>query len=542
VPGLDLANSGTPGQTTGVFTRGTNTNHTIVTLDGRRLPFDFAGAYDLTNLTLDNVERIEVLRGPSSSVYGGNALGGVINLVSKSGKGLERPTADVSFEGGSYGYRKEGVSAAGAEKSLDYSLQASRTDTDNQRPNNAYRNTSAGGKVGWQAAPELYVDMAFRYALSDAGVPGPVTKPMPTSHFLKETWSVSPGLTWKTTDDWSQQVFFSHNQQRSVATRSTSVFEPNLRAQVDSDQVDYQSDFQVLPLLKITAGGSLEDYRVSRFNNVTNLQDIDSSETRLAGFVQTQWEPLENWNWTGNVRVDHNSDFGDAATFRLGQSYRVPVTQTLVHASYGTAFAPPAPQNTAIAYFGNPDVGAEKSKGYEAGIEQPFWNNRAKVGATWFHNDLNNLIDFDLNTFSLRNIGRAMTEGVETFGEVSPIPELTLKGGYTYLTAMNEITHERLVRRPRHKFTADAVYHPLPSITLTSGVQWVVGREDYDPVSYLQADSEDYTLVRFTAAWEAKKWLQIFGRVENALGEHYAEVSGYPALDTALSAGFKLTY
>jgi vitamin B12 transporter len=542
VPGLDLATPGTAGQVTGVFTRGTNSNQTIVTLDGRRLPFDLAGTYDLTNLTLDNVERIEVLRGPSSSVYGSNALGGVINLISKNGRDLAKPTASVLFEGGSFGTYREAMSAAGAEKGIDYSVEGSRVDTDNQRPNSQYRNTTANGKVGWQAAPGLYFDTTFRYALSDAGSPNVITKPDPEASFLKETWSLSPGVTWKTADDWTQKLFYAHTQQRSVSDHVTALFETNYRSQVNSDQVDYQSEIDVLSNLKLTVGGSFEDYRITRFNDDLGVRDVSQAETRLGGFVQTQWEALKNWNWTANVRFDHHSDFGNFVTFRVGQAYRIPGVETLLRANYGTAFAPPSPQDTAAAFFGDPHASVQKSKGYELGLEQPLLKGRLVVGSTWFHNNIRNLPDFDLNTFTLTYIGRAMTEGVENYVEITPLDALKLKFGYTYLTAEDTVNHLRLVRRPRHHLNADASWQPVSAVTLTGGLQWVVAREDYYPAQNNPADVEDYTRVRFTAAWDVKKWLQIFGRVENVLGEKYAEAYGFPALDAAVYAGFKLTY
>ncbi|MDD5261183.1 MAG: TonB-dependent receptor [Methylacidiphilales bacterium] len=558
VPGVAVAQSGTPGQVTGLFIRGTKTESTQVIIDGRRIPFNLAGSFGVENLALDDVERIEVVRGPLSSVQGGPAIGGVINIITRSGKGLDKPEFTGGFEAGSFQTFHELASARGACGPFDYSVQAGRLDTDNERPNNQYRLTNVTTKEGYQINDQLYADLLFFYNLADVGTPNSVSDPEPIASLLRETWMISPGLDYKTTDWWEQKVYYSHSQQRQVASdfkQAANFFPPpatlnfgqDNRVQVDTDQVDYQSDFQIAQPWKLSAGFSMTDARYYRKIDVPNefnfpatpagTTDVQNNLTNSAGFLQSQWEIVHDLNVTSSIRLDHESDFGDYITWRTGGSYRVPVTRSLVHASYGTAFSPPTPQDTALAFGGNPMLTPELSKGYDAGIEQPFWDNRIKASATYFHNDISNLIIFD-SMFTLHNIGQARTQGGEFGLSVSPIQELTLSANYTYLDAWDLSNNQPLARRPRNQMSFNVIGKPCSAVVLNLGGLWVADRTDgFNPTPI-----EDYFVMRFAASYKVNPHLEVFGRIENLLNESYEEVRGFPALGQAAYAGFKLTY
>ncbi len=551
VPGVAVAQTGTPGQVTGLFIRGTKTENTQIVIDGRRIPFNLAGSFGLEGLSLDDVERIEVVRGPLSSVQGGPAIGGVVNIITRSGKGLDKPELTGGFEAGSFQTFHEMASARGACGPFDYSVQAGRLDTDNERINDQYRLTNVTTKEGYQINDQLYADLLFFYNLSDAGSPNSVSDPELIASLLTETWMISPGLDYKTTDWWEQKAYYSHSQQRQEAADFKKSFGSdygqNNRIQVDTDQVDYQSDFQIAKPWKLSAGFSMTNARYYRFIDVPNefnfpvtlagTKDIENSLTNSAGFLQSQWEIVPDLNVTSSIRLDHESDYGNYITWRTGGSYRTPCTQSLLHASYGTAFSPPTPQDTALAFGGNPMLTPELSKGYDAGIEQPFWDNRIKASATYFHNDISNLIIFD-SMFTLHNIGQARTQGGEFGLSISPIQELTLSANYTYLDAWDLSNNQPLARRPRNQLSFNVIGKPCPAIVLNLGGLWVADRTDgFNPTPI-----EDYFVMRFAASYKVNPHLEVFGRIENLLNESYEEVRGFPALGQAAYAGFKLTY
>lgn len=541
VPGVSLAANGTPGQTVGVFIRGTKTSDALVLIDGRRLPFNLAGSYNLGNLTLDNVERIEVARGPLSSVQGGSSSGGVIHIITRGGRGLEKPEHEFTFEAGSYNTFREIAASRGAFGPFDYSVEASRFDSEFQRRNNETRLTNLIAKPGVQITRDLYADLLFTYNLADIGTPGNRFTNDPNDNLLRETWLISPRVEWDVTDWWTQSVVYSHAQQRQAATGFTGFFNPSNRIQIDTDQIEVQGTFRPFDTWTLTAGGSVVDTRYYRVNNTAGgIVDVENNITTSALFLGSQWDILENWRLDGSLRFDHNSDFGNPVTWRIGTLYQVPTLDTRIRAAYGTAFSPPNPQDIAPVFFGNPALAPERTEGYEAGLEQPLWNERVTIGATYFRNRSNNQIIFNPITFRIENIGVATSEGWEITLRARPHDTVDLSFNYTNTNALNRSNRTRLVRRPMHEVDANITWRPIPAVSLTGGLSWVADREDF--IGFTQGAMEDYFVCRLAATWDVHEHIQLFGRIENLTGDEYEETFGFPALDTGLYAGVKARF
>src|SRR5436190_7930161 len=206
VPGLSVVQTGTAGQLTSVFTRGLRSEHTQVLLDGIPINQGLQGAFNFADLTIDDIDRIEVVRGPQSTLYGPRALAGVIQIFTKQGTGT--PGAMIAAEGGSYDTFREWGQSDGEIGNFDYSIGASRLDTDNARPNNNYRNTAAIADVGWSPNPALSgtgsaaaseqfrIGSLFMYSVSDIGLPNTIFDPRPIDHFLTERWLIGPHIDW----------------------------------------------------------------------------------------------------------------------------------------------------------------------------------------------------------------------------------------------------------------------------------------------------------------------------------------------------------
>src|SRR5436305_8444251 len=184
VPGLSVVQTGTAGQLTSVFTRGLRSEHTQVLLDGIPINQGLQGAFNFADLTVDDIDRIEVVRGPQSTLYGPRALAGVIQLFTRRGDGP--PGVTISAEGGSYGTFREAIESDGSIGQFDYSFGASRIDTDNARPNNQYRNTAVVTDVGWTPAKDFRVSTLFTYSLSDTANPNSIFTPRPLDNFFTE--------------------------------------------------------------------------------------------------------------------------------------------------------------------------------------------------------------------------------------------------------------------------------------------------------------------------------------------------------------------
>src|SRR5216117_3234097 len=181
VPGLAVVQTGTAGQLTSVFIRGLRSEHTQVLLDGIPINQGLQGAFNFADLTTDDIDRIEVVRGPQSTLYGPRALAGVIQIFTKQGEGT--PAITLSSEGGSYDTFREALESEGKIDNFVYSIGASRLDTDNARPNNNYRNTAAIADIGWSPNDQLRIGSLFTYSVSDTGNPNTIFDPRPIDHF-----------------------------------------------------------------------------------------------------------------------------------------------------------------------------------------------------------------------------------------------------------------------------------------------------------------------------------------------------------------------
>ena len=204
VPGLSVVQTGTAGQLTSVFTRGLPSEHTQVLLDGIPINQGLAGQFDFANLTTDNIDRIEVVRGPQSTIYGPRALAGVIQIFTNKAK--ERRESPFSAEGGSYDTFRESLESDGKIGQFDYSIGASRLDTDNARPNNQYRNTAGIADVGWSPNEQVRIGSLFTYSNSDTGNPNTIFDPRPVDNFLTEKWLIAPHIDLRADDWWEHKL------------------------------------------------------------------------------------------------------------------------------------------------------------------------------------------------------------------------------------------------------------------------------------------------------------------------------------------------
>jgi len=548
VPGLVIADRGTAGSVNGIFLRGTNSDQTLVVIDGRPMPANLAGLYNIETMSLDNVERIEVLRGPAASLYGGKTLGGVINIITRSGRGMTKPETTLMWEGGSFGTSRESLGTRGASGIYDWTLDLSRTDTQGYRLNSQMQLNNAAGKFGVQLADTLRFDLDLRYYNADVGVPNNAATNDPDDHVLSEYWSLSPRLVWETTDRWQQTLTYQFGNFRQAAT-NFNFGGGNNRITSRNHFWEYQSVFKATDKWTITAGAWLQDIGYSRYNDDTpgifnpggKSYDVDQAETNWAVYLQSQAEILPGWNVTGGIRRDTYSDFTDATTWRTGTSWRMPWTQTVLHANYGTAFGPASPQNREAALFGDPTfIKPEQSKGVEVGIQQPFANNKASVSLTYFRNSIRNLIVFDPTLFVLQQINQARTQGLETAFQWNPCDNFGFNAQYTYLDADDLTAGTRLIRRPRHTLSGDVWVKPLTKLRIGFGALYIIDRED--GFGSAQRSVEDYLRLRLTASYEVSKDCELFARIENLLGQRYQEVLGFPAMRTGAYAGIRLRF
>jgi vitamin B12 transporter len=559
VPGLSVVQTGTPGQLTSVFTRGLNSAHTQVLLDGIPINQGLAGQFDFANLTTDNIDRIEVVRGPQSTIYGPRAMAGVIQIFTKQGEGT--PGLTLSAEGGSYGTFRESLQSAGSTairtgvgdetQKFDYSIGISRLDTDNARPNNQYRNTAGIADIGYSPAEQLRIGALFTYSNSDTGNPNTIFNPRPFDNMLTEKWLIAPHVDLRIDNWWDHKFILSYDHERQLNDPNDDGFVGATRALFERTTIDYQNGLRPTSWLTLTSGffysrvnaGQERPFILQIFGPQPTFISDHTQET--AGFLEATVTPITNMILVAGGRYDHFNQFGDIWTYRFAGSYKIDKTNTTLHSSVATGFSPPSSQDK---IFGNNfGLRPEKDFGWDAGLEQRLLENRVTVGATYFHNDLSNLIGFN-GLFDTLNLGAARTQGIETELRATPIVDLTISATYTYLDAektssadINQPIGARLPRRPRNEAYASASYLWSKKLRTTLSAKWVNAREELN-FGGPNFDIEDYNFVNFAAEYEINPHVSIFGRIDNLTDEHYAEVFGFPALGRAAYGGVKLRF
>lgn len=544
-PGLSVVQTGTAGQLTSVFIRGLRSEHTQVLLDGIPINQGLQGAFNFADVTTDDIDRIEVVRGPQSTIYGPRALAGVIQIFTKQGTGT--PTVMLASEGGSYSTFREWGQSDGKLYDFDYSVGASRIDTDNARPNNNYRSTAGIADVGWSPSEQLRISSLFMYSYSDTGNPNTIFDPRPIDHFLTERWLIGPHIDWKPTEWWDHKLIVAYDHERQINDPNEDGFVGPTRALFERTQVDYQNDLRPTSWLTLTSG-----FFYSRVNagqerpfvlfGPTFISDFTE---QTAGFLQATLTPVENLIFVAGGRYDHFNQFGGVWTYRFAGSYKIDRTNTIFHSSVGTGFSPPSSQDK---IFGNNfGLKPEEDFGWDIGVRQELWRNRVDVGLTYFHNDLSNLIGFN-GLFDTLNLGAAETQGLEADLRAQPIPNFVFTAAYTYLDAENtsskdvsQLQGARLPRRPRNEIYVSATYLWWKRLRTVIEAKFVNAREELN-FGGPNFDIEDYSFVNIAAEYEMNPHFSIFGRVDNLTNEHYSEVFGFPALGRAAYGGVKLRF
>jgi vitamin B12 transporter len=562
VPGLSVVQSGVAGQLTSVFTRGLRSEHTQVLLDGIPINQGLQGAFNFADLTVDNIDRIEVARGPQSTLYGPRALAGGIQIFTRQGSGT--PSVEFSAEAGSYSTFREAIESSGSWQNFDYSIGASRLDTENARPNNQYRLTNSIANMGWSPNEQLRLGTLLTYSIADIGLPNTIFDPKPRDNFFTERWLVAPHIDYKPVEWWDHKLIFSYDHERQINDPNEDGFLPGTtfvgatRAVFERTTVDYQNNLKPVKWLTLTSG-----FFYSRVNAGQERPFISqafgpqptfiSDHTEQTGvFAQASVTPVEGLNFVAGGRFDSFNEFGDVWTWRVAGSYLVKPTDTRIHASVATGFSPPSSQDKIFRF--NPDptqplqpLEPERDFGWDVGVEQRFCNNRVLIGGTYFHNKLTNLIGFN-GLFETLNLGAARTQGLEFEAQVRPIENLTFTATYTYLDAENTSGRDisqpigaRLPRRPRNEGYVSASYLWFGKLRTTAAAKFVNGREELN-FGAANFDIEDYAFVNIAAEYQVNPHFSVFGRVDNLTNEHYSEVFGFPALGRAAYAGFKVAF
>jgi vitamin B12 transporter len=542
VPGAPAFTSGQSGASTAVFLRGADSNQTLFLVDGIRFNDPntdysiFLGGADI-----GAKDSLEIAHGPQSTLYGGEAIGGVISLRSQKGEGA--PTGQVTAEAGSFGTVQGAVAAQGAPGPWAYNFSASGGHTDNARANNSFDSGNVTLRLDRTLTDTVSVGGTLRGFYGRFGDPGDRFTNDPNNVDRENNWLGTLFIDARPSENFSSHLTLGGQDRRFVSDNpvpNPPFFDPAQTTVITNRRVvlDWQNTVTLPAANRLTAGLTAE----TNTTRNTGFGDIDKREKLFAVFAEDEWSPVENIFITAGLRRDHFDTYGDATTGRATAAWLIVPKTLKLRASYGTGFRSPGfldLYGKSSFYVGNPNLKPEHARGWDTGVDYYLPQNRGTLGATYFEDDFTDLIVTDFSVFpsTTENVGRARTRGVELSAKISLSGTSEARLAYTYLDAIDRSTQLRLVRRPRNSANLDVWHDFGGGVSAGAGVKIVAGREDIDAQTFAQVDAEDFTVVRIYAAWQATPRFALKARIENALNEKYEEVNGYPALGFGLFAG-----
>jgi vitamin B12 transporter len=562
VPGLNVVQTGGAGGFTSVFIRGANSNHTKVLIDGidANDPSE-DGRFDFGQVLTADLARVEILRGPQSGLYGSDALGGVINIVTKKGAGPPHFTG--TLEGGSFDTFNQSAGISGSISRFNYSFNVAHFLVDDtpvtpldllppgrKRIDDSYENTTLSTRLGADFTDAFGIDLVARYTDS-------------TLFFTGDDFSVFPSVpAGKQSKQDVEQIFtrgqahldlfdgaFKNTIGLGYTNHRTEIQAPDLGFGLPPPTVDHgdRIKFDWLGNIAITEDHTLL-LGVEDQNDRLLDSPISAENGNVAGFAELQSQIVHDLFAAASVRRDENERFGGKTTWRIAPAYIVPITDTKLKGSYGTGFKAPSLTQLFVSFpafnfSANPNLQPEESEGYDLGFEQPLWQDRIRFGATYFHNEIKNLILPNATFTSLTNIGRATTEGVEVFAALSLADRFKIRGDYTYTDATDDRTGLELLRRPKHRASINANWRPIARLSLSSTLlyvgTWVDGNRSFS-IPRLNADA--YYIVNVAAEYDAGKGITLFARADNLFDRRYEDPVGFQRPGFGLFAGVRVAW
>jgi vitamin B12 transporter len=543
VPGAPTSASGQSGGITSIFLRGANSNQTLFLVDGIRFS-DPNTDYSvfLGGAMVGAGDSLEIAHGPQSTLYGGEAIGGVVSLRAQKGAGA--PTGQVSAEAGSFGTVDGSASVQGAQGPWAYNVSAAGGHTNNQRPNNSFNSSNVVLRLDRTLTNTVSVGGTVRGFNSVYGDPGDRFTNAVGNFERENNWLGTLFAELAPCEYYSSRITFGGQDRRLVAVSSTSGQPPAVTILTNRRAVlDWQNTVVLPASNRLTAGLTAEENTTRN----TGFGLINQRQELFAVFAEDEWSPVKNVFLTGGLRRDHFDTFGNATTGRATAAWLVVPKTLKLRASYGTGFRSPSFLDlyAKSAFFvGNPHLQPEHARGWDAGVDYYLPENRGTLSATYFQTDFHDLIVGNFNVFpsTEANVDQARTRGVELSAKVALPNAVEMQLAYTYLEATDLTTQTRLLRRPRNSASVD-VWHDFGSgVSAGMGLKEVDHRADIDAQTFAQTEDPDYTLVRVYAAWQVTKSLALKARIENALDKKYEEVNGYPALGLGAFVGAELKF
>ncbi|WP_415287487.1 TonB-dependent receptor [Brevundimonas sp. S1H14] len=561
-PSVNYSRNGGPGTVTSLRIRGAEGHHTVVLIDGVKLndPSSTQGGFDFGNLLVGDAARIEVLRGAQSTLWGSQAIGGVVNIVTT--EPTEAFQGSLDAEAGARGttYFRGGV--GGANERLSWRLAASRYSTDGYSAyatgteDDGYDNTGLSGRLNLKITDAVSVDLRSVWSSGRADLDA--WNGDSRDYGKTQELVAYAGLNFDLLDGrFRNRIGYAHTDtDRRNFNPDNKIQTLTFDAEGQNRRWEYQGAFAVTETLNATFGVEHEksEMKSRSLGDWNPNADYGRGEAELNSvYGQVQWTVLDGLTLTGGLRYDGHAQYGDNLLGQVAAAWSLNDGATVVRASWGQGFRAPGLYEL-YSEYGNLDLQPEESDSWEIGVEQRLFD-RAVVSATYFQRDSDNEIDYanclpgDLHPICsqpyggyYQNIQKAEAKGVELIGRFDVTERLHLNANYTWTDAKNAVGEnegKRLRRRPEHMANLAADYDWAFGLKTGLSVRYV-GESFNDLENAVKVDA--FTLVDLRASYPIDDNLEVYGRIENAFDEEYQTVLGYGTAGRGVFGGVRVRF
>ncbi|KKC27577.1 TonB-dependent receptor plug domain-containing protein [Sphingomonas sp. SRS2] len=554
MPGITIQRNGGLGTITSVFIRGAQSDQTVALIDGVKLndPSAPGGGFSFADLLTDNLERIEILRGPQSVLWGSQAIGGVVNIITRApSDSLElRASGEYgSFETGRLSGAITGrVGPTAISAGAGYLTTDSISVAEGGAEKDGHHLFGSYVKTNTELADGISLDVRGFYTKSKVdldGFPPPTYSIGDTDEYQRQQQIVGyAGLNADLLDGKLR------NRLAAAFTRiDRDTYDPaavpvkNFDGRGRNLRFEYQGVAD-LGIARATFGAEHQEEKLRTISAFSGPPATARAKANLDSvYLDLHATPIEGLNAGAGIRYDDHSQFGDATTLSADLAYTPNAGTTIVRASYSEGFKAPSLYQL-YGDFGTLGLQPEEAKGWDAGITQKLIGDAVEVRATWFQRKVANQIDFDLGTFTYANIARARARGAEIELRIEPARDLLFTANYTYSKSVNHEPTDpnfgkQLARRPRQTVNVTGDYR-WPFGLSTGATISHVSRSFDDPGHFTRLG--DYVLVDLRAAMPLTNSVELYGRIENLFDERYQTAAGFGQPGRAAYAGIRLVY
>ncbi|WP_411290530.1 TonB-dependent receptor plug domain-containing protein [Sphingorhabdus sp.] len=548
VPGISIAPRGGLGSQTSAFIRGGSSAQTLVLIDGVRIN-DLTspnGAFDFGALMTGNIDRVEVLRGPNSVIWGSQAIGGVVNV--QSIVPTEGFTARLGAEYGSFDTKRLQANIAGTSGVLEGSVGGSFVNSDGisallgGTERDGYDNVTGNGRLKVKISDSFNLD--FRGYYNRATVEydslfGIGANALPVSRNRQFVGYV--GANFDLLDGrWQNRVAYTRTNIKRIGTDPVVFSFNNFDVRGAIDRAEYHAAFDVSDALTVVAGAEYErSFASTSFEGAA--PDVARNDV-ASGFAQFIVRPVSGLTVTAGVRHDAYSDYGGQTTFGGNAAYTPNDGRTVIRATYGEGFRAPT-LTEGQPPFGNPDLKPETARNFDLGVEHQFLGGKAQAFATYFNRRSNDLIAFSVISFQSENIDKLTATGLEAGFNLNPTKRLDVRASYTLVNAINQTDGgnfgNRQALRPQH--SASLTIDWRTSLGLSVGGSVLIIGDSFDNAANT-VRLDGYALVGVRASMPLTDVIEVYGRVDNLFDAEYTTVARYNSFGRNAAVGVRAKF